>query len=61
MWTMSSDKDQQIRFKNTATKRKGYWKNISNRQCRNEIKNKHTGNHNKTKGTRRKGTEALAQ
>ena len=40
---------------NTATKRKGYWENISKRQCRNEIKNKHTRNHIKTKRARRKG------
>ena len=36
------------RFKNAATKRKGYWGNISKSQCRTEIKNKHI---------RRKGKE----
>ena len=45
------------RFENTATKRKGYWENISKRRCRNEIKNKATKNHTKTKGTRREGKE----
>ena len=43
------------RFKNTATKRTGYWENISKRQCRNESKNKHTRNDIKTRGTRRNG------
>ena len=41
------------RFKNTATKRKEYWENISKRQYRNEIKNKHKINCIKTKRTRR--------
>ena len=39
---------------NTATKRKGYWKNISKRQYRNEVKNKNTRNHIKTKSKRKK-------
>ena len=38
-----SDKDQQGKdLKSTTTKTKGYWENISKRQCRDEFKNKRT-------------------
>ena len=52
---MHQTKPANQRSTNTAAKRKGYWENISKRQCRNEIKNKHTRNHIKTKRARRKG------
>ena len=42
---MYQRKTSKSKTKNTAAKRKGYWENISKRQCRNEIKNKRTTNH----------------
>ena len=51
----ASDKDQQIKDLRIQLQKKGYWENISKRQCRKETKNKHTSNHIKTKGARRKG------